>query len=157
MALCTRCLRCTHNEPLINGVCKVCYEEDEEEEDSNVNIKDNHNIKIWKAKLVLYYTDEDTYKTKFFFDLMENEYKINEYSKDEWTYFEDWVMDRIPMKMIAEKYYDNYNIIQGFDHELNADELIRLEADMKTFMLKHLNYDKEKCLEQFDKKFKAIK
>ncbi len=33
MALCENCLKCTHNEPLINGLCKECYEWKQKYED----------------------------------------------------------------------------------------------------------------------------
>jgi hypothetical protein len=70
-------------------------------------------MKIWKAKLILLNTDDNNYKTKFTFKPQEKEYEANNNFK-EWTWFENWVGDSIPMNMTIERYYDNYKIIQGF-------------------------------------------
>lgn len=113
-------------------------------------------MKIWKAKLVLFYIEDETYSVKFNFELQEQEYKINDKFK-EWIHSKDWICDRVPMNITIERYYDNYKIIQGFDHELNDEELKQLESDMRDLMKKQLNYDKEIYLKKFEDKLKAIR
>lgn len=112
-------------------------------------------MKIWKSILVLFYNENEEHETKFKFELQEKDYNLNK-SADEWTHFEDWVMDRIPMNMTIERYYDNYKITQGFDHELNRKELTELEYDMRILMRKQLMYDKELYLKKFEEKLKVI-
>jgi hypothetical protein len=112
-------------------------------------------MKIWKAKLILLYIDDNDYKTKFTFELQEKEYEVNEKFK-EWTWYENWISERIPMNMTIERYYDNYKITQGFDYELNKTELVQLENDMRELMKKQLNYDKELYLKKYKEKLKAI-
>lgn len=110
-------------------------------------------MKIWKAELILLHDKE--YEMNFSFEIQEQDYKVNE-KFNEWTYFESWISYKIPMNMILERYYDNYKIIQGFDHELNEEELVQLEKDMRKAMEKQLNYDKEQFLKEYEKKLKVI-
>jgi hypothetical protein len=101
-------------------------------------------MKIWKAKLILLYNDDNTYEIKFFFELQDKEFNLNE-KFNEWTHYEDWVMNRIPLKMTIERY-----------HELNEEELEQLEKDMRELMKKQLEYDKELYLKKYEEKLKAI-
>lgn len=110
-------------------------------------------MKILKAELVLF--NDKKYTMIFSFELQQQDYKVNE-KFNEWTYFEDWISYKIPMNMTIERYYDNYKIIQGFDHELNEEELKQLEKDMRILMEKQLNYDKEIFLKEYEKKLKVI-
>ncbi|HCL4447179.1 TPA: hypothetical protein N2D16_002784 [Clostridium botulinum] len=113
-------------------------------------------MKIWKAELILNYNFEDKWQTKFYFEPQEEDYKVNE-KFNEWTYFKNWVGYRIPMKMLIENCsYSGLKAIQGFDHELNKDELIQLEKNMKSFMRKQLDCKKEEYLKQYENKLKAI-
>lgn len=113
-------------------------------------------MKIWEAELILFYTFEEELKTKFTFELQEKEYEVNKNNNNEWFYFKDWVSDRIPMNMTIERYYDNYKIIQGFDHELKKEELEQLEKDMRVLTRKQLDYDKELYLKKYEEKLKVI-
>jgi hypothetical protein len=112
-------------------------------------------MKIWKAELNLFYNFDEELQTKFRFELQDKEYETNT-KNNEWTYWENWTSERIPMEMTIEKYYDNYKITQGFDHELNKEELKQLEIKMRELMKKQLNYDKEMYLKSYEKKLKAV-
>ena len=113
-------------------------------------------MKIWKAELVLFYTENDTYDIKFSLTLQEQEFEFNERTSDEWIHAKEWVVDRIPKKMNIERYYDNYKITQGFDHELNEEELKQLEKTMRECMQKQLDCDKELYLKKYEQKLKVI-
>jgi hypothetical protein len=112
-------------------------------------------MKIWKGVLILFHNENEEYETKFKFELQDKEYNLNK-SGDEWTHFGDWVSDSIPVNMTIERYYDDYKIIQGFDHELSKKELMSLEYDMRELMRKQSFYDKEIYLKKWEEKFKII-
>ncbi|NFH01321.1 hypothetical protein FC831_13720 [Clostridium botulinum] len=113
-------------------------------------------MKIWKAELRLYCNEDYKYKTYFSFELQEEEYKINE-KFNEWICFEDWVSYRIPMNIAIENNgYTGFKVVQGFDNELNKEELIKLEKDMRDLMKKKLKIDKKRYLEDYEKKLGAI-
>jgi len=111
-------------------------------------------MNILKAELVLLHDKE--YKMIFSLELQEQDYKVNK-KFNEWTYFESWISYKIPMNMTIERYYDNYKIIQGFDHKLSEEESKLLEKDMRTLMEKQLNYDKEQFLKEYEKKLEVIR
>lgn len=111
-------------------------------------------MKIWKARLNLFYTLEDDYDIKFGFELQNEDYKIN---KDEWIYSEGWISTRIPMIMTVENAnYGAYKVEQGFDHELNNEELKQLESDMKVMLKKKLDLEKEKFLLEYNRKIELL-
>ena len=41
---------------------------------------------------------------------------------------------------------------QGFEHELSEQELIKVESDMKDFLVSKIMYDKDEYLNEFFKK-----
>jgi threonyl-tRNA synthetase len=47
-------------------------------------------------------------------------------------------------------------LYKDFDHELNQEELEQLENEMRKFMKKQLDYDKELYLKKYEEKLKAI-
>lgn len=113
-------------------------------------------MNIWKAELRLYCNEDYKYKTYFSFELQEEEYKINE-KFNEWICFEDWVSYRIPMNIAIENNgYTGFKVVQGFNHELNKEELVKLEKDMRNLMRKQLDYEKVKYLEQYENKLKVV-
>lgn len=113
-------------------------------------------MKIWKAELILNYNTEDKWQTKFYFELQKEDYKVSE-NFHEWTYFKNWVGYRIPMKMQIENCsYGGFKIIQGFDCELNNNELVQLEKNMRNIMRKQLDYEREKYIKQYEIKLKAV-
>ncbi|HBJ1650857.1 TPA: hypothetical protein LA460_000075 [Clostridium botulinum] len=113
-------------------------------------------MKIWKAELCLFYNFDNEWETDFSFELQEEEYKINE-KFNEWICFEDWVNYRIPMDMaIDNNGYTGFKVVQGFDNELNKEELIKLEKDMRDLMKKKLEIDKKRYLKDYENKIKAI-
>ena len=111
-------------------------------------------MKIWEAKLILFYNDNNEYETRFDFELKGDNYEVNGSFK-EWTYSEGWICNRVPMEMIAESNHV-LKIIQGFDKELNEEELKSLKEEMKIFIQRRLNYEKEIFLQRYDDKVKAI-
>lgn len=115
-------------------------------------------MKIWKAELMLFYTDEDKWTTKFKFKSDDKEYEINN-KFDEWNHCEDWIMDRIPMNMCIEGLHtltNGFKVVQGFDRELSAIELFYLRNQMIVMMEKQLKFQKEKYLKEWDEKLRAI-
>lgn len=113
-------------------------------------------MKIWKAELVMLITEDGIYKIKFRFTLQKEDYKVNE-NNNEWIYHRDWICNRVPMKMMFENStYSTIKVVQGFDHELYGHELRQLEKDMKNFMKKILEHDKEVFLKQHEMKMDAL-
>lgn len=112
-------------------------------------------MKIWKAELKLVRDDNNEYIVKFIFSQEEYEYKVNE-KYNEWIYSRDFYCDRIPIEMKIENDSYNLSIIQGFDHELNVEELKTLKLEMKKFMITYLHDENEVISFIYDKKHKAI-
>ncbi|MBY6838720.1 hypothetical protein [Clostridium botulinum] len=114
-------------------------------------------MKIWKAELSLFCNFDDKWKTDFNFELQEQDYEVNE-KFNEWTYFEDWWEEKIPMSMKVKKnrYNIEFDIVQGFDHDLPKEELVKLEKDVRNLMRKQLDYEKVKYLEQYENKLKVV-
>ncbi|NEZ47792.1 hypothetical protein FDF74_11430 [Clostridium niameyense] len=113
-------------------------------------------MKIYTATLWLINDMEGKYYTKFIFELADGDYKVNG-KYNEWTSVgKGWLTDKIPMSMIYEYSIGLPKVIQGFDHELTKDELIRLEQNMKNFMINGLEEEKDEFLKIYDKKVKAI-
>lgn len=105
--------------------------------------------------MILFYTDEDKYSIRFFFDSDNKDYKINE-KFNEWTYYKDWIMDRIPMNMKVENTSTgSIEVIQGFDHELTIEELTEVKNEMNKKIIEYLNFEKEIFLNKQEKKLKA--
>ena len=112
-------------------------------------------MKIWKAELKLVCDDNNEYIVKFSFSQEEYEYRLNE-KYNEWIYSRDFYCDRIPIEMKIENDSYNLSIIQGFDHELNIEELKILKLEMKKFMIVYLHDENKIILKRYNDKHKAI-
>ena len=82
-------------------------------------------MKIWKASLVLFYNIDDEWESRFIFELQDKPFDINIYVPDEWIYREGWLSTRIPMIMEVEQIVSGYKVVQGFDHDLSKEELMK--------------------------------
>ncbi len=113
-------------------------------------------MKIYKARLILDYTMDDKWDTRFYFELQDKEYKLNK-KTNEWTYIDGWIVNRIPNEMIVEQNgYDGLRVVQGFDRELNKDELSILETEMRKMMVKELDKQRKRFLKEHGNKIKAV-
>ena len=113
-------------------------------------------MKIWEAKLILFYAEDGSFKLRFTFESDDKDYKENE-KFNEWFCSEGWIGYKIQMNMVIEKAYGNLKVIQGFDHELNKEELKQLELEIRRFMRKKLDYDREIYQRDYEKKLSVIK
>lgn len=112
-------------------------------------------MKIWKAEFLIY-TLDGKWESDFYFELQDEDYEVNE-KFNKWTYFKDWVGYEIPMDMKIEPCcYGGKKVVQGFDRELSDNELKTLEIEMRKFMIKYLNDEREYMLNQFKEKINAI-
>ena len=111
-------------------------------------------MKIWKAELILICGENIKYEIDFYFELQEKEYKLNE-KFNEWIHSKSWICSRIPMKMSIESEY-SLKVMQGFDRELNKEELKNLKEEMKKFMIAYLEQENEIILKRYNDKVKTI-
>lgn len=113
-------------------------------------------MKIWKARLILNYTMDDTWETRFNFKLQDKDYKLNK-KTNEYTHIDGWVVNRIPNEMIVEQNgCEGLRVVQGFDRELNKNELNVLEAEMRKMMVKELDIQRKRFLKEHGNKIKAV-
>lgn len=113
-------------------------------------------MKIYKARLILNYTMDDKWDTRFYFELQDKEYKLNE-KTNEWTHIDGWIVKRIPMNMTVEQNgYSGLRVLQGFDRELNKDELSILETEMRKMMVKELDNQRKRTLDEYKNKINAV-
>lgn len=114
-------------------------------------------MKIWKAELILFYSKDNMPDTRFTFEEQEKDYKINDLNT-EYIHSEDWTCDRIPIKMTIEKdCFVVCKVVQGFDHQLDKNELGQLEKNMRSLLQKQLEYEKEIYLKKYEEKLKVVK
>lgn len=108
-------------------------------------------MKIWEAKLVLCTDENDNWKTFFKFEKAKGRY-----SKQKSVYYEQnggrFVANTVPVEKVISRHYSSYKVSQGFEHELSEQELIKVESDMKDFLVSKIMYDKDEYLNEFFKK-----
>lgn len=117
-------------------------------------------MKIWKATLTLGLNSYGKWETIFKFDKEpENrDYRVHSINNDEWVAVVNWDVFLMPKnKTIYNWCYSTTYAIQGFDYELNRDELRVLEKDMEIFMFTKLIEKYEGCVELYDGKMQFIK
>lgn len=112
-------------------------------------------MKIWKARLNLICMDTYEYDLNFNFKLLDKDYQENK-NYNEWIYLEPWIAGRVPMEMTLSTGYDNISVIQGFDHELNQEELKDVEINMRKLIKEKLNDNMEIYKKQYEKKLKVL-
>ena len=52
--------------------------------------------------------------------------------------------------------YSGLRVVQGFDRELNKDELNVLETEMRKMMVKELDNQRKRTLDEYKDKIKAV-
>ena len=113
-------------------------------------------MKIWEASLILIYNLNDEWESIFSFKSDDKDYTANEDTK-EWTSWKNWIGNKIPMNMTVDKTYNGeLKIIQGFDRELNENELFTLEQEMRKLMVVKLNEERESILDKYKNKINAV-
>lgn len=113
-------------------------------------------MKIWKAELILFYNDESKWETRFSFETDDNDYEINEKTK-EWRHWKGWIGTQIPMNMkVSRTYCGEMKIVQGFDRELSEKELLELEQEMRKILVKKLNQEREVVIKKYEDKINAV-
>ncbi|MEG1310489.1 MAG: hypothetical protein RR942_06500 [Romboutsia sp.] len=111
-------------------------------------------MKIWEARLLLNINDEEEYYTYFSFELAGDKFKVNE-KYTEWSYFEDFVMDRVPMNIRVEEHYGTI-ATQGFDRELTEEEQKEVKGKMKEKMLVFLAVRQQQINKIYDEKIQTL-
>lgn len=111
-------------------------------------------MKIWEARLILNINDEEEYYTHFSFELAGDKFKVNE-KYSEWSYFEDFVMDRVPMDIKVKEYYGTI-ATQGFDRELTEEEQKEVKIKMKEKMLMFLAARQQQINKIYNEKINAL-
>lgn len=108
-------------------------------------------MEIWEAKLVLCTDENDNWKTFFKFEKAKGRY-----SKQKSVYYEQnggqFIANTVPVEKVISRHYSSYKVSQGFEHELSEQELIKIESDMKDFLVSKIMYDKDEYLNEFFKK-----
>lgn len=114
-------------------------------------------MKIWKAELILNYTIDNKWDVWFEFKAEDKEYKFND-NNTEWLHSEEWICDRVPIEISIENlsYSTGFKIVQGFNKELNKNELEELKGKMKELANKKLEIQKSQVLKEFEEKLPAI-
>lgn len=117
-------------------------------------------MKIYKAELIMFldydYTSKSKYGCKFSFELEKEEYKKEE-KYNHYTKGEGWVNYRIPINMeIMPTAVGLYKVVQGFEKELNEEELESLKREMTLKLIEQLNKDKEDYLRKYDNKIQIL-
>lgn len=113
-------------------------------------------MKIWEAELILIYNMEDKWEARFSFESDGKEYKLNESTK-EWTNWEGWIGSKIPINMTVDRTYSGeLKIVQGFDRELNSNELFVLEQEMRKLMVLRLANERESIIDKYKNKINAV-
>lgn len=113
-------------------------------------------MKVWEARLILNYTMDDTWETRFVFELQDKDYKFID-NNNEWVHRDGWIINRISAKMTVEQNgYSGFRVVQGFDRELNKDELSVLEIEMREMMVKELDNQRKRFLKEHGNKIKAV-
>lgn len=114
-------------------------------------------MKIWVAELILICNDENKWESIFDFKLSNKEWEFNS-KNNSYTYFKNWVSDRMPINMeIDRTWTGDLKVQQGFDRKLNCEELKELKNNMKTLMLKRLENEKNEYLSTYENKLKSIR
>lgn len=122
-------------------------------------------MKIWKAELILRYTEKEEYKTEFKCELQKEEYEVLNtkglkfawIKADTCVYLNNVTGNIIPMNANIERTIaGNLKIVQGFDHELNNEELISVKRVMSECMRNQLLYERDMYLKENENKLKAI-
>ena len=113
-------------------------------------------MKIYKAELILCYTEKEKYETIFSFELAKDEYKQNEKFR-EWVCHDGWLSRNIPMDLTIDRTLTgSLKVVQGFDYKLDDSEVLKLKERMKKFMKKQLILERENYLKNFEMKFRAL-
>lgn len=113
-------------------------------------------MKIWEARLNLICKDVDDYELNFYFEQLQEDYKTN--SKcTEWVHSKGWIYRRVPMEVTISASYGNVSAVQGFDYELNQEELKEVEMSMRKLIREKLDSDREIYLRQYEEKLKVLK
>lgn len=117
-------------------------------------------MKIWKATLTLGLNSNGEWETVFEFneEPKNRDYRVHSINNNEWVAVVNWGIYIVPKnKTIYNGAYSANYVTQGFDYELNKNELKTLEKDMKDFMFAKLSDEHEDCVKLYDGKMQFIK
>lgn len=112
-------------------------------------------MKIWKARLNLICMDTYEYDLNFNFELLDEDYQVNK-NYNEWIHPEGWICKRVPVEATILTSYNNISVTQGFDHELNQEELKDVEMNMRKLIKEKLNDNMEIYKKQYSEKLKVL-
>lgn len=111
-------------------------------------------MKVWEARLILTLDMDDNWVVFFNFKEQEEDYtKSNNYY---WELGKTWVANRIPISMQLSRHYSSYTAVQGFERELNEDELQELKENMKSFLIQEIEREKADYLTAYQKKINCL-
>lgn len=113
-------------------------------------------MRIYIAELMIISDDNGDYEVTFSFEQSKREFKYNK-ETNEFTYFKDWVSDRIPKNMSIEpSMWGGYKVVQGFEENLNEEQLKKLEDGMRMLLMAKLEMEKEKAVNRFEEKIVTL-
>ena len=113
-------------------------------------------MKIWEARLILRIDENDKMFKEFTCVCNANEFEVDKNNKSWKIKTNDkWIRYNIPMNPILKSRY-NISVTQGFDHELNQEELKNVEMNMRKLIKEKLDSDMEVYRKQYEKKLKVL-
>lgn len=111
-------------------------------------------MQVWETRLRLVCQDDYQYESHFSFKS-----HSEDYIKYKHSYIESnssWTPNVIPVDMQVTHYYDNYRAVQGFERELNEDELAELKEKMKTAIVNKMTLDMKDYMELYNRRMKCL-
>ena len=118
-------------------------------------------MKIWKAELNLIKDNsgkgEKTYKNIFSFDSDEENYELNNPKTEYYLHFDGWICEKVPVNMTYENTIWGLKVTQGFTEDKTEEEQEKIKQDMIDYMRECLIKEKNRVIEDYDKKIASLK
>ena len=114
-------------------------------------------MKIWEAELNLFNEDfgkGEVYKINFSFEFDGEDYNSNE---SQYLNVCGWFYDTVPVNMTYENTVWVSKVTQGFTEDKTEEEQEKIKQDMIVYMRECLIKEKNKIVEDYDKKIEALK
>lgn len=112
--------------------------------------------KVYEANLILTYLEyNDGIDSRFYITEKDN-YNLS--PDGSFTKICGWYVDSIPTQITVKPTASGlYKAVQGFSHKPTPQEEEALVYSMRTAILDQLKYDKDKYMETYEAKIKALK
>ena len=116
-------------------------------------------MKIWEAELNLFNNDfgrGETYKIIFSFESYGEDYELNE-SQTKYLNVYGMFYDTVPVNMTYENTVWGIKVTQGFTEDKTEEEQEKIKQDMINYARECLIKEKNRVIESYDNKIKALK